>query len=252
VSQIAIFSDLHLSLTKRSEHEALFVKTLRDLRSQKTQELWLLGDIFDMMVGPFEFWAERHPEFFKELEEWKNDGRAVVWIQGNHDFFLDELLAKRGVIVSDDHIERLVGKKRIFLAHGDLVNLDDRNYLEWRAFTRSPSVRYVLRKIPGFLRNKLLVILGEKLSDKSRAQSRDEGRTALADLFLRYAKSKWDAGYTGVCLGHSHIETFHEEGESFFVNLGSWVNYSPRCALWNPEEYNCPKRYHVRNEGLST
>ena len=249
---VAIFSDLHLSLSRRSGHEALFVKTLGDLRRNGTQELWLLGDIFDLMVGPFDFWTTRHPEFFMEIDAWTREGRSVVWVQGNHDFYLDELLAKRGVIVSDDFVERRFGDKRVFLAHGDLVNPDDTKYLQWRAFTRSPWVRNLLSALPSFLRDDLLVKLGEKLSDKSRAQSRDEGRAGLEDLFVRYAKRKWDEGYAGVCLGHSHIETLLESEGHFFLNLGSWVNYSPRCALWNPEEYNCPKRYHVRNEGLST
>ncbi|MEO5667676.1 MAG: UDP-2,3-diacylglucosamine diphosphatase [Bdellovibrionota bacterium] len=249
---VAIFSDLHLSLSRRTDHEALFVKTLGDLRRDGTKELWLLGDIFDLMVGPFEFWAERHPDFFAELEAWQKDGRSVVWIQGNHDFFLDELLEKRGVIVSDDFVERRFGNKRVFLAHGDLVNPDDHEYLKWRAFTRSVWVRAVLKALPSFVRDPMLVSLGEKLSDKSRSQSRDGGRQDLEDLFVRYAKSKWGEGYTGVCLGHSHIESFIDsEDGRFFVNLGSWVNYSPRCALWNPEEYNCPKRYYVRIEGLS-
>jgi hypothetical protein len=30
------------------------------------------------------------------------------------------------------------------------------------------------------------------------------------------------------------------------------VNYSPRYALWNPGEYNCPQRYYVRDDRLST
>jgi len=250
---VAIFSDLHLSPTKRPGHEALFVATLKTLRSEGVRELWLLGDIFDLMVGPFDFWIARHPEFFEELKHWTDAGLAVFWIQGNHDFYLDDLLRQRGVIVSDDFVERRFGEHRIYLAHGDLVNPNDIEYLKWRAFTRNSLVRQTLKLIPTPLRKTLLLSLGQKLSDRSRAQSRESGRSGLEELFVLYAKEKWDQGYQGVCLGHSHIETFlNDEKGHFFVNLGSWVNYSPRYALWNPGEYNCPQRYYVRDAGLST
>jgi len=251
--KVAIFSDLHLSPLKRPGHEALFVATLKDLRTSGVTELWLLGDIFDLMVGPFDFWIERHLEFFTEIKTWTDSGLPVVWIQGNHDFYLDELLRKRGVIVSDDFVERRFGDQRVYLAHGDLVNPHDIDYLKWRSFTRNAWVRRSLSLLPPTLRKNLLLSLGQKLSDRSRAQSRETGRSGLEELFVLYAREKWDEGYSGVCLGHSHIETFlNDEKGHFFVNLGSWVNYSPRYALWNPGEYNCPQRYYVRDDRLST
>jgi UDP-2,3-diacylglucosamine hydrolase len=245
--KIAIFSDLHLTPHRRGEHETLFVSTLKKLREDGTDELWLLGDVFDLMVGPFELWVDRHPAFFAELEAWTKMGRPVVWIQGNHDFYLDALLEKRGVIVSDDFVERTVAGRRVFLAHGDLVNPDDVDYLKWRAFTRGPWMKLILNAAPDFVRRKLFVRMGEKLSDKSRAQSHDRGRDSLEKLFEQYAAKKWSEGYAGVCLGHSHIESFVENNGRFFVNLGSWVNYSPRYALWDTERYSCPQRHHVRD-----
>jgi UDP-2,3-diacylglucosamine hydrolase len=256
VTQVAIFSDLHLpgspQDSPRSDHETLFIKTLAHLRARNVDELWLLGDIFDLMVGPFPFWIDRHLDFFREIDAWTSDGRQVIWVQGNHDFFLEELLRKRGVRVSDDFIERRFGHKRVYLAHGDLVNTEDAKYLRWRAATRNPIARGVLQTIPEALRKKLIPLIGAKLSDKSRAQSRENGRQELEEVFMNYARKKWAEGYTGVCLGHSHIETLVEEKAHFYTNLGSWINYSPRYALWIPEEYNCPKRCHVSSEGIST
>jgi UDP-2,3-diacylglucosamine hydrolase len=246
--KIAIFSDLHLSMHKRQDHEALFIKTLRRLREEDTQELWLLGDIYDLMVGPFAFWKTLHKDFFLELEEWTRSNKKVLWVQGNHDFFISDLLNPMGVQCSDSFIEHPVDNKKIFLAHGDLVNNNDKPYLRWRAFTRSRLFEEFLKIIPEKQRSQWIPQLGEKLSQKSRAQSSTKGRAPLQELFKTFAQQKWHEGFAGVCLGHSHIEENyqvpsqdHQSPTNFYLNLGSWINYSPRYALWDTESYNYPQ-----------
>jgi len=229
---IAIFSDLHLSPRSHTRHEELFVQTLRSLRQQGVQELWLLGDIFDLMVGPYHFWQQSHLEFFQELEQWINHGLRIIWVQGNHEFCLERMLVPMGVEISDSHIECLRFGLKCYLAHGDLVDEEDKDYQKWRAFTRSRGFQALLNNMPGWIAKFLVVNIGEFLSSKSRGHRSDRRESGLGEKFLLFYKSKMREGYQAVFLGHSHIFAEVHDPDSFYLNLGSWRNYSPRYALW--------------------
>lgn len=245
--RVAIFSDLHLNSTLRPAHESIFINSLRSLRSQNCDELWLLGDIFDFMLGPFDFWTQLHAEFFSEIQNWIKENRKVLWIQGNHDFYLEGLLSPMGIEVSDSEIIRQVGSRSVYLAHGDLINSEDHAYMKWRRFTRSRGFREYLGLIPEVLRKKIIPLVGKRVSDHSRKASGPAHQSPSTSLMFReYAQSQWENGHNGVCLGHSHQEELIEElihgnKHHFYLNLGSWINYSPRYALWDTMGDNSPK-----------
>ncbi len=245
-SKIAIFSDLHLSTHRFPEHEGIFVKTLQQLRID-CDELWLLGDIFDLLVGPFDFWKSIHKDFFKELNEWVQAGKKVLWIQGNHDFYLKDLLDREGIESSDDHIIKAYANQRLYLAHGDLVDTEDQKYLDWRAKTRSPLFRKILLLIPPFLQEQLILKIGHALSKKSRKKSgayqSSENSKALKELYRKFSENQWNEGFRGVFLGHSHMDDLHisKDESSFYLNLGTWLDGAPRYAIWDSSEYNYPK-----------
>jgi len=244
--KIAIFSDLHLSTHRFRGHETLFVDTLSKLRKE-CDELWLLGDIYDLMIGPYDFWKARHKNFFDELAQWTAAGKTVTWMQGNHDFYLEDLLSKASITVSDDHILKKVEGIPCYLAHGDLVDQNDEAYLEWRAKTRSPGFRKVLDLIPGFLKESVITGIGDALSKKSRKKQRDYSATpeseALIKKFRSFAEEKWKNEAQAVFLGHSHVDDLHlsEDKKSFYLNLGTWLDGAPRYAIWDAGEYNYPK-----------
>lgn len=241
--KIAIFSDLHLSSHQFPDHENLFVQTLKKLRNDNCQELWLLGDVFDLMVGPFEFWKELHPQFFEEIELWIKESRSVLWLQGNHDFFLEDLLGKMGVDVHDDDVVKSIHNKKYYLSHGDRINQEDLAYLKWRRLTRSSRFRLGLHLLPKSLQKRLIPYIGQKLSDKSRSRSHQGQKSAhTTALYQEFATQKWSEGYDGVCIGHSHQEDLiQNEQLKFYLNLGSWINYSPRYALWETLSENSPR-----------
>jgi UDP-2,3-diacylglucosamine hydrolase len=241
--KIAIFSDLHLSRHRRKDHEALFVKTLTSLRQSQCSELWLLGDIFDVMLGPFEFWKDLHPKFFEEIQLWIQEGRSVLWIQGNHDFYLEALLEPMGIEVSDSHVIKQIQGRSIYLAHGDLINSEDRIYLKWRAFTRSQSFRNFLSFLPERVRRFLIPELAKRVSDKSRQNSQiAHSYPRTGEIFRTFAQDLWKQSVAGVCLGHSHQEEYLRNSDgTFYLNLGSWINYSPRYALWDTLSDNYPQ-----------
>ena len=238
---VAFFSDLHLPSEANSKNEQLLISYLKNLRKNHYTDLVFLGDIFDLMVGPFDFWKERHKNFFEEISAWTQNERQVYWVQGNHDFYLEDLLDQLGVQCSDNDIDISFDGKRLYLAHGDLV---DEKYLKWRNQTRSPAFRALLSSIPEKIAEKLIVRIGNKLSQKSRKKTQRPHPNEIEkiqSLYRSFSSEKWGHGFNGVCLGHSHIDDLHIEKEHFYLNLGTWLDGSPRCALWSPSEYDYPK-----------
>lgn len=245
LSHAAFFSDLHLSDQRFPEHEKAFVEILRKLRGNGVQELVLLGDIFDFMVGPYNFWLKRHAEFFAELQNWIAESRKVIWVEGNHDFHLSKLLTPMGVHVVEE--SEVLGSKHgdCYLAHGDLVNQDNLEYLQWREKSRSKRFKLMLEASPEFIAERAGLWLGRRLSRKSRQEGRSKDpqhRSQVSELFRNFAKDKWNQNIFGVFLGHSHVEELELGPESkFFLNLGSWLDGSAHYALWEPEKYTHPR-----------
>lgn len=238
---IAIFSDLHLQ-GQNSAEEKLFIQLLRRLRhEEEITHLWLLGDIFDFLVGPFEFWTQRHQDFFQELDFLRAGQVQMLWIEGNHDFYLERLLAPRGVECVDGEVRMEIEGRSVYLAHGDLVNQQDHNYLRWRSFTRSIRFRSWIEKLPEALRRSLLPRVGAWLSKQSRRQGEGRNARETQALYKEFARQQWACGHDSVFLGHSHWAEDLREDERFYLNLGSWVNDSPRFALWRPRTERFPK-----------
>ena len=253
--KIAIFSDLHLSKHRHPAHEKIFVETLAKLRDEdECDELWLLGDIFDMMVGPFDFWKKLHPEFFAEIHKWVILNKKITWIQGNHDFYLEEFLTREFITVSDNDLIKHYGGCPYYLAHGDLVDKEDQEYMEWRRKTRSPFFRNLLKKIP--FKSFVITAIGDALSKKSRKKSSSYDNSSkfleLKNLFREFSSEKWGYGVRGIFLGHSHVDDLYisEEKNQFYLNLGTWLDGAPRYAIWDVTEYSYPVVIKIPMENL--
>ncbi len=242
--KIAIFSDLHLS-RDRPEATGLFADLLLRLgedHPEPANELWLLGDVFDLMIGPFDGWLALYPDVFAALSKLKKIGWRILWIQGNHDFYLDDLFIKLGFETSDSEAFRHVNGKKVYLAHGDLVNQNDEKYLKWRAWTRSSRFQRAIRWLHNSVGVQGIEKLGLQFSRRSRKKSQSfQAAPVVKALYRSFAETKFHEGYRVVVLGHTHIEEDWQKNEAQYLNLGSWINYSPRYALWDTEIDNFPK-----------
>lgn len=252
--KIAIFSDQHLP-RKESVHKHHFVRVLKQLR-EECSELWLLGDVFDLFIGPFEFWQKEHASLFEELKLWTKAGKHVLWIEGNHDFHIEAQLKRLGVEHSVDEVVREVrlqnGKvHQVYLAHGDLVDQEDLAYLGWRAFIRHPNFKRSLDHCPEWLASKILVPLAERLSAQSRKRDQLEMIDSIREKFRVFARNKLHQGLDAVILGHSHVADFLVQPEgSFYLNLGSW--FGPKTyAVWDTESA-LPPVLHALNVNVDS
>jgi len=239
-SQIAILSDLHLS----ESHPVLlknFCDLLDEFSEKDLSQLWLLGDIFDLLVGPYKFWSKQYQEIFDRLALLHKKGCHILWCEGNHDFHIQTFLKKFGIEVFDGEKILELHARKIFLAHGDLVNKQDTAYLQWRAFTRNKLFRKSLDQIPSLFAQTLLQPIAKKISHKSRHSEKRDEKEFLLNLYRQNADKLFDQGFDAVFMGHCHVEDIYKKDSKFYVNLGSALDGSLRYAMWNPPHEAFPK-----------
>ncbi|MDQ5985146.1 MAG: UDP-2,3-diacylglucosamine hydrolase [Syntrophus sp. SKADARSKE-3] len=188
-------------------------------------DLFLVGDIFD-------FWFSRkgriYPDFgelIARLRDLKAQGVAVHLCEGNHDFFLKEYfndMLKMTVYEDIAVIER--DGRRLFVAHGDLIDQTNVQYLRLRKFLRSPFIYYLQRILP------LTLLWGiARWSSSMSKEIMGGAEDKIARAMGRFAQDRFIDGYDAVILGHCHRpgleETTIDGKPRIFVTLGDWLRH---------------------------
>jgi UDP-2,3-diacylglucosamine hydrolase len=187
--------------------------------------LYLMGDFFDFWFGKGDRYYPGFDSIIRSLQEMKALGVQIHVFEGNHDFFLDDFFAKRlGFRVYQDDASIDLDGRRIYVAHGDLVDRTNRGYLLLRKILRSRLVYFLQNILP----SRLLWWIALVFSDTSKAMWAQTGKR-LTDKMCRFALEACAEGYDGVILGHSHQPLVWEfsvkEERKVLVTLGDWLAY---------------------------
>lgn len=246
MSAAAIFSDIHLPNIQNEDYR-LFLQTLKSIElRQDVSEVWLLGDIFDCLIGEQDFWVTMHQEFWQQLESLAKAGKKVLYFEGNHDFAFKKTALRHGVHVHTEGRCHLFQGRRVFLSHGDENDTDNETYARWRKFTKSSAIRRTYQMVPSRFTQKVLVPCAEMYSSKSKKQrgpaSSENEVQHYREKYRTYAGTVIrERAYNAVFLGHSHIKELETFGSvSFYCNLGSWLGEEKPYAIWDPETKNLP------------
>lgn len=240
--KILILSDLHL-YNQNDQRPGVFKTLLKRIRKEQlhpgVKELWLLGDVFDMVIGNFKFWKSLHSEIFEELKQWTTEGKKVVFVEGNHDFLIKSLLEEFNIEVFENPTYYMLpqSNERVYLAHGDEVE-PNKAYAKYRASMRSSGMRWAVNNCPEKLAQKILLPFGENLSKKSRAMNYLDNVEAYKTIFRNHAFEKIKEGARAVFMGHSHfLDQYSHPTTSthspFYLNLGSWLEGTYRYGIWD-------------------
>ncbi len=123
-------SDVHLGLDVKnpSDREKRFVDFLDSIPKEKTQALYMLGDIWD-------FWYEYHDvvpkgyvRVFAALMDLMDSGVAVYFFQGNHDIWCYHYFEDMGIKILQQPYLVTIGDKVFCLGHGDGLGPGHRLY----------------------------------------------------------------------------------------------------------------------------
>ncbi|MEG1622868.1 MAG: UDP-2,3-diacylglucosamine diphosphatase [Alistipes sp.] len=241
-------SDIHLgggdAATCRRK-ESAFTQWL-DCVSADAEAIFLLGDMFD-------FWFEYQrvvPKGFVrtlgKLAELTDRGIRIVFFTGNHDMWVGDYLHKECGLEIHTHPEVMeLAGKRLFLAHGDNMNIDHLPALRLlNAVFRSKTLRFLFSWL---IHPDLAMKFGLWWSANSRqTQRHDRTNTAVNQPLINYAvnhsASHPDIDY--YLFGHMHREgDFCGQGVRV-MNLGDW-NDQPTYAVLDSEGRLALKAFKV-------
>ena len=217
-----VLSDIHLG-TFHSKTE----EVTRFLESVDCGRLILNGDIIDgwhLQKGGIGRWKPRHTRFFKVIMKMmENQGTEIIYVRGNHDDFLDNLVPFTfyNIKIVKDYIYESQGK-RYYVTHGDvfdsvttrmkwLAKLGDWGYtcLLW-----INKVYNLYRKKRGKPYYSLSQSVKQKV--KSAVSYISDFEKELVELALM---KKCD----GIICGHIHHPADTYYGDIHYLNSGDWV-----------------------------
>jgi len=214
-------SDVHLS-AERPEVSARFLRFLEAVREDGGR-LFLLGDIFDLWVGPKQTSLPYVVPILEHLRTLTAAGIQVHYLAGNRDFNFD---ARVNGGPPPRHLPETLSVetagRRLLLTHGDMLCTGDRDYRRAREIGRSRPVRLAFSSMPLAL-STFLSRGYRRLSE--RTVKRKTRRETAVD-FSR-VRSHLLHGHDAVVCGHVHRAARYRvslpdgrHGE--FITLGEW------------------------------
>lgn len=238
-------SDIHLgagdpATARRTERR--FTAWL-DAVSRDAEAIYLLGDLFD-------FWFEYRrvvPQGFVrtlgKLAELTDRGVRVVFFTGNHDMWVGDYLHREcGVeIHTEPQVVTLAGK-RLFLAHGDNINV---GHLPWLCFMNRVFRSRPLRWLFSWgVHPDWALRFGHWWSGRSRKGHGEEAArgASLTETYtgssephteplVEYAREYSRTHAVDLFVfGHMHFPRDCREGRLHVVNLGCWAE-NPSYAV---------------------
>ena len=206
-----IISDLHLGSEVSQAGAALDF-----LQSVRFKRLILLGDIFADLN--FRRLTKEHWKFLGHIRKLSNPkhGIEVVWVEGNHDHGLTEVMSHLvGVPVYQEYAWRYGGKRHLAI-HG-------------HQFDSFAVANALLSKIGQFIFLQL-----QKLDSKSKRFARylDRLNTRWLRLSEQVARGALSYAKPGkaerIFCGHTHAPLARERDGVEYYNSGAWVDQ--RCT----------------------
>jgi UDP-2,3-diacylglucosamine hydrolase len=192
-----------------------FFDRVRDERAA----LYVNGDLFDFWFEYGHAIPKRFVRALQALGDLRRQGVPVLYVGGNHDFWIGEYLARELDVSFTDQPQTLALQGRtIFLAHGDGLGPGDHGYKILKRVLRNRIARGLFR----WIHPDLGIPLAGAFSHTSRHHA-PRPSVSDEDLRDRLARPRFAEGFDAVVLGHFHRPVhLREEGRDFVV-LGDWI-----------------------------
>lgn len=217
-------SDVHLGLAVKgpADREARFVSFLKSIPPQRTEALYMLGDIWD-------FWYEYHDvvpkgyvRVFSALLDLMDAGVKVYFFQGNHDIWTYHYFEEMGIRILRQPTVVEIGGKKFCLGHGDGLGPGHILYKMMRWGFRNR----ILQSLFSLLHPYLAFRLGKGWSRKSRVaktvEYRFRGESEPLCIFAEDFSEKHPVDY--FVFGHFHcsVDMKLRSGAELYV-LKDWM-----------------------------
>lgn len=213
-------SDLHLG-ARESQAE----KLLDFLKHNDSDQLFLLGDIFDgWALRRRWFWEQEYNDVIQKLLRRARKGCKITYIPGNHDHFVRayEGLRLGGIVIKNRAVHTTVDGRRLLLIHGDEFD-GVVTSAQWLA--RLGSVAYSGAVLINRWFNAGRRVLGLPYWSLSAWLKRQVKNAVMyvdrfEDLLADEARKN---GVDGVVCGHIHHAAIRHLDDVTYYNTGDWV-----------------------------
>ncbi|MBC7863550.1 MAG: UDP-2,3-diacylglucosamine diphosphatase [Bacteroidia bacterium] len=214
-----IISDLHLGIKASKAKEVV-----RFLKHHRCDTLILNGDIIDgWQLRKSGKWKKSHTKFFKHIFKVASKKTEVIYIRGNHDDFLDEILpfSLGNFSIKKQHIH-VSGKKRYLVTHGDLFDSITKN-LKWVSKLGDVGYTFLLwlnRHYNHYREKRGLPYYSLSQNIKAKVKS---AVSFISDYENELAKVARHKKCDGVICGHIHQAAMKTIDGIEYLNSGDWV-----------------------------
>jgi UDP-2,3-diacylglucosamine pyrophosphatase LpxH len=239
-----VLSDIHLGTSGSKAKEVTDF-----LKQNRCERLILNGDIIDgWQLKKYGTWKKKHTAFFRVvLKMMDKYDTKVIYLRGNHDDFLDQILplvVGKQFQIRRDYILKS-GEKHFYVTHGDVFDSITTN-MKWLAHLGDLGYTFLLwlnknynkyRAWKGLPYYSLSQIVKQRV--KMAVNYVNDFESKLADL----AKAK---NCDGIICGHIHQPAIREINGILYLNSGDWVE--TMSALVEDFEGNWSLVYYSSSE----
>lgn len=190
----------------------------------KASQLFLMGDIFDLLVGDISFTCKENATYIQRLDALATK-LPIYYFEGNHDFNLSKLFLHVKVFsFKEQPTVFSTPYGEVLLLHGDRYG--GVAYRVYVALIRSKTVLFFLNWLDFLVKNRISFEIIEKLSRKKICKKVDNFKDIISSK-LRYYNT---LGVVGIFEGHYH------QNKNYLFNGLIYRNFS---------SFACDKSYFV-------
>jgi UDP-2,3-diacylglucosamine pyrophosphatase LpxH len=215
-------SDVHLGSSKCQAEKLLDVFKKFDF-----ENLIILGDLIDLTSLKRKiYWNENHSTVIQKILRQSRKGLKVIYIIGNHDFYLrnlieDENISLGDILICDEYYYTTIKNEKIYMCHGD----------QFDGFIRMHPFLYVLGDFAYELSfkinniyNKLRKIFGFEYWSLSKYLKRKVKNAVsfVNDFKILSIKKLEEVNCDSIMIGHIHTPSIEQIQNKKYYNTGDF------------------------------
>lgn len=234
--KVAAISDVHVKVPG-DEADKLLMSFFRHPEVQSSDYILLLGDIYDLMVGPHQEYLKLFKHHFEAMDELIKKGKKLFFFEGNHDVHLEKLFRdiwkNNSIIISQEPIIENIDGKKYYLSHGDEHEIDNHSYHRYIKFIRSKPLKFVADHVMPYA---VLNFFGERASKISRKKgSKRFDAEGVRKRFRHGVCETTEGQFDFVLGGHSHVkdEYIIPGSTSVYLNNGYALQSKSFILIFN-------------------
>ncbi len=242
-----VISDVHLGTSGSKAKQVT-----NFLKQHRCDKLILNGDIIDgWQLKKYGAWKRKHTRFFKTVLKMMEDyDTQVIYLRGNHDDFLDQILPVKvgGFSIQRDYILKSRGR-RFYVTHGDIFD-SVTTKLKWIA--QLGDIGYTFLLWVNKLYNNYRTSRGlpyYSLSQKIKAKVKS-AVSYISDFETQLVELAKVKQCDGIICGHIHQPAIKEYGDVVYMNSGDWVESLSALTEDESGEWNLVYYSETEKAGL--